>query len=213
MTPGGPDGQILGPAMDLQRERHGTRARPRARAAGWCCPSTTGPRTPTWAPRRRACGSTGRPRRFVGPRDGLPLLRLVVDAYGAQHPGATPDTGVQSVAVHLMGLCTILERGAHGRAPAHPRPPARAPAPDARPALAGPAAAQRHADRPRARRGGGARRARRLRRGLGARRVGGLASPTTRPCGAGSIASPRDPEPPGADGSPASGGPGVHKGA
>ena len=48
-----------------------------------------------------------------GQRDGLPLLRLVVDAYGAQHPGVAPDPVVQSVAVHLMGLCTILERGAH----------------------------------------------------------------------------------------------------
>jgi hypothetical protein len=48
-----------------------------------------------------------------GQRDGLPLLRLVVDAYGAQHPGVRQIRSVQSVAVHLMGLCTILERGAH----------------------------------------------------------------------------------------------------
>ena len=48
-----------------------------------------------------------------GQRDGLPLLRLVVDAYGAQHPGVAQIRSVQSVAVHLMGLCTILERGAH----------------------------------------------------------------------------------------------------
>ena len=56
-----------------------------------------------------------------------------------------------------MGLCTILERGAHAEPrlmPVRERKPARR---DARPALARAAAAQRHADRPRAR-GGGRRR-------------------------------------------------------
>ena len=48
-----------------------------------------------------------------GHRDGLPLLRLVVNAYGAQHPGVEQVRALQSVAVHLMGLCTILERGVH----------------------------------------------------------------------------------------------------
>ena len=35
----------------------------------------------------------------------------MVDAYGAQHPGRRQVRAVQSVAVHLMGLCTVLERG------------------------------------------------------------------------------------------------------
>ena len=64
-----------------------------------------------------------------GTRDGLPLLRLVVDAYGAQHPGTRQVRAVQSVAVHLMGLCKVLERGgayADPRlAPSPRRPPAR----------------------------------------------------------------------------------------
>ena len=43
------------------------------------------------------------------------LDRLVVDAYGAQHPGRRQVRAVQSIAVHLMGLCTVLERGAEPR--------------------------------------------------------------------------------------------------
>jgi hypothetical protein len=64
-----------------------------------------------------------------GPRDdGLPLLRLVVDAYGAQHPGVCQIRSVQSVAVHLMGLCRILERDVRADArlmPVRDRPPRR----------------------------------------------------------------------------------------
>jgi hypothetical protein len=50
-----------------------------------------------------------------GPADGLPLGRLVIDAYGAQHPGKRQIRSVQSVAVHLMGLCMVLERGEEPR--------------------------------------------------------------------------------------------------
>ena len=58
--------------------------------------------------------------------DDLPLERLVVDAYSAQHPGRRQVRAVQSVAVHLMGLCTVLERGAEPRiAPTRDRKPAR----------------------------------------------------------------------------------------
>jgi Family of unknown function (DUF5946) len=46
-----------------------------------------------------------------GPRDGLPLRRLVADTYHVQHPGVRRVRAVQSVAVHLMGLCMILDRG------------------------------------------------------------------------------------------------------
>jgi uncharacterized protein DUF5946 len=46
-----------------------------------------------------------------GRPDDVPLGRLVVNAYGAQHPGRREVRAVQSVAVHLMGLCMILERG------------------------------------------------------------------------------------------------------
>jgi uncharacterized protein DUF5946 len=46
-----------------------------------------------------------------GPADGLPLGRLVVDTYRVQHPGRPQVRAVQSVAVHLMGLCMVLERG------------------------------------------------------------------------------------------------------
>jgi hypothetical protein len=46
-----------------------------------------------------------------GRPEALPLGRLLVNTYGAQHPGTRQVRAVQSVAVHLMGLCMLLERG------------------------------------------------------------------------------------------------------
>jgi hypothetical protein len=37
--------------------------------------------------------------------------RLSVDAYAVQHPGKTSPQTIQSVAVHLIRLCLLLERG------------------------------------------------------------------------------------------------------
>jgi hypothetical protein len=42
--------------------------------------------------------------------------RLIVDAYMSQHPGFATPAGRRSVAVHLVGLCLVLERGVTGRA-------------------------------------------------------------------------------------------------
>ena len=42
--------------------------------------------------------------------------RLIVDAYMSQHPGYATPAGRRSVAVHLVGLCLALERGAKGKA-------------------------------------------------------------------------------------------------
>jgi hypothetical protein len=39
------------------------------------------------------------------------LRRMAVDAYAVQHPGTTDRRAVQSVAVHLISLCFVLERG------------------------------------------------------------------------------------------------------
>lgn len=38
------------------------------------------------------------------------VRRLMNDAYAAQHPGVAQVRSVQSVAVHLMDLCVLLER-------------------------------------------------------------------------------------------------------
>jgi hypothetical protein len=38
--------------------------------------------------------------------------RLTVDAYAVQHPGEPATQSVQSVALHLVSLCLILEHGA-----------------------------------------------------------------------------------------------------
>jgi hypothetical protein len=46
----------------------------------------------------------------VGEPDPPRLRRLVGDAYAAQHPGVPQRRAVQSVAVHLMDLCLLLER-------------------------------------------------------------------------------------------------------
>jgi hypothetical protein len=43
-------------------------------------------------------------------RDGTRVRRLTRDAYAAQHPGVPQRRAVQSVAVHLMDLCILLER-------------------------------------------------------------------------------------------------------
>lgn len=37
---------------------------------------------------------------------------LAVDTYAVQHPGVEERRAVQSVAVHLVSLCAVLERGA-----------------------------------------------------------------------------------------------------
>ena len=37
--------------------------------------------------------------------------RLSVDAYAVQHPGRPSPQSVQSVALHLISLCLILEQG------------------------------------------------------------------------------------------------------
>jgi Family of unknown function (DUF5946) len=41
---------------------------------------------------------------------GTRSRRLTEDAYAVQHPGMPDRRSVQSVAVHLMGLCVLLER-------------------------------------------------------------------------------------------------------
>lgn len=41
--------------------------------------------------------------------------RLTVDAYAAQHPGVPSRRSIQSVAVHLVSLHLVLERGFDGR--------------------------------------------------------------------------------------------------
>ena len=37
--------------------------------------------------------------------------RLTVDSYAVQHPGQPSPQSIQSVCVHLMSLCLVLERG------------------------------------------------------------------------------------------------------
>jgi hypothetical protein len=46
---------------------------------------------------------------------GETARRLALDTYALQHPGRPQMRSVQSVAVHAMGLCVLLERGAEER--------------------------------------------------------------------------------------------------
>jgi len=46
---------------------------------------------------------------------GSRLRRLVEDTYAVQHPGVPHRRSLQSVAVHLMGLCVLLERDGEQR--------------------------------------------------------------------------------------------------
>jgi hypothetical protein len=39
------------------------------------------------------------------------LHRLTADTYAVQHPGTPSPQSIQSVAVHLMSLCLVLEQG------------------------------------------------------------------------------------------------------
>jgi hypothetical protein len=115
MTPGRPDGQILGPAQwTMQREWHKDENTSVCRGCALELPIYAGP-THAFMGASPACWRLyGQASTLSwGQRDGLPLLRLVVNAYGAQHPGTKQVRALQSVAVHLMGLCTILERGVH----------------------------------------------------------------------------------------------------
>lgn len=46
------------------------------------------------------------------PRAGAgPLQRLVTDAYMVQHPGVPERRAIQSVGLHLVALCLVLEHG------------------------------------------------------------------------------------------------------
>ena len=40
-----------------------------------------------------------------------PLRRLITDAYMVQHPGVSERRAIQSVCLHLVALCLVLERG------------------------------------------------------------------------------------------------------
>ncbi|MBK8986984.1 MAG: hypothetical protein IPM39_13055 [Chloroflexi bacterium] len=53
-----------------------------------------------------ALSNGGSPPLVPGPLNGL-----LVDAYAAQHPGVPSDQSIQSVAVHLLALYGVLEKG------------------------------------------------------------------------------------------------------
>jgi len=80
-------------------------------------PSSTGPRH-AYLPASAGCWALfGEVQADELNRFGYPPAhRLVVDTYGAQHPGDGKDRRArQSVFVHLVGVCAVLERGADAK--------------------------------------------------------------------------------------------------
>lgn len=53
--------------------------------------------------------------RLAPPPDRQRTKRLIHDAYAAQHPGVPSRRAVQSVAIHLMDLCLLLEHDGESR--------------------------------------------------------------------------------------------------
>jgi hypothetical protein len=107
-----PDGEVLGPAQwTVARHRPNVVEASACPGCGLVLPLRDGP-THAYVGASPACWRLyGQVSTLSwGQRDGLPLDRLVVDTYGAQHPGTREVRSVQSVAVHLMGLCVVLER-------------------------------------------------------------------------------------------------------
>jgi hypothetical protein len=50
-------------------------------------------------------------REYAHPGLMKAVHRLTVDTYAVQHPGRESPRSLQSVALHLMSLCTLLEEG------------------------------------------------------------------------------------------------------
>ncbi|MBA3839846.1 MAG: hypothetical protein H0X55_06055 [Thermoleophilaceae bacterium] len=53
--------------------------------------------------------------REFGDPDYFALHQLTVDAYAVQHPGVAERRAIQSVGLHLMTLCMVIEDGADPR--------------------------------------------------------------------------------------------------
>lgn len=72
--------------------------------------------TPTSSPHPPAGRRTGEvsARTYQDPQRQV-VLQVQVDAYAAQHPGLPGRRSAQSVGIHLMTLCLVLERGADPR--------------------------------------------------------------------------------------------------
>jgi hypothetical protein len=105
-------------AADLASERaqlvpHGLSACP---GCGLVLPLNGGP-THAYVGASPACWSLyGQlPTAFGLRAVGATARRLALDTYALQHPGKPEMRSVQSVAIHAMGLCVVLERGAEER--------------------------------------------------------------------------------------------------
>jgi Family of unknown function (DUF5946) len=89
-------------------------ARPQDGACPGCGLVLSGPAGPTHAYLGASGACWELYQRLARPSSAQPdtarVRRLLQDAYAAQHPGIRQRRSVQSVAVHLMDLCLLLER-------------------------------------------------------------------------------------------------------
>lgn len=96
--------------MDSEREQRALVACP---SCGAVCEDIDGPTHPYLAAARGCWAAFGAVQADEMARFGYPAIHgLVVDAYAASHGGAGTDRrDRQSVCIHLMALCAMLERG------------------------------------------------------------------------------------------------------
>ena len=109
-------GRIPGASTALQRARLEARGLSVCRGCGLVLPLHSGP-THAYVGASPACWSLyGQlPTAFGVTAVGDTVRRLALDTYAVQHPGTPQMRSVQSVAIHAMGLCVLLERGAQDR--------------------------------------------------------------------------------------------------
>lgn len=96
--------------MDSEREKTALVACP---SCGTVCDDIEGPTHPYLAATRGCWAAFGAFRADEMARFGYPAIHgLVVDAYAASHGGGGTDRrDRQSVCIHLMALCAMVERG------------------------------------------------------------------------------------------------------
>jgi len=109
-------GRTAGASLALQHARLEARGLSACPGCGLVLALHTGP-THAYVGASPACWSLycQLPTAFGVKGVGDTVRRLALDAYAVQHPGKPQMRSVQSVAIHAMGLCVLLERGAEDR--------------------------------------------------------------------------------------------------
>lgn len=79
------------------------------------CPGCAAALPPVDTPAHRYIGASPSCWAVFATIMAKPIHPLLGDAYAAQHPGVESAQSIQSVAIHLLTLCGVLERGVDRR--------------------------------------------------------------------------------------------------